>query len=156
MSNVHSCILSNIMFILSGYFTNDTNTVHIRYFKQFTSYHWYHLHQMFGTVYQLPLVLSTSDVWNSLPATTGTVHIRCLEQFTRYHWYYPDVWNMCKLPLILFIQMLGTVYQLPLVLSTSDVWNSLQATADTSHFRCLEQFTNYCWYQSLQMFGTVY
>jgi hypothetical protein len=113
-------------------------TVHIRCMEQFNSYCWNCPYQMFGTVYQLTLILSTPDVWNSLIAMTDTIQMfgtvyqlpltpfRCLEQFTDCHWYYPDVWN-----------------SLPATTDTlrSDVWNSLPAATDTIHIWCLEQFT---------------
>jgi len=41
--------------------------------------------QMFGTIYQLPLILFTTAVWDSVLATTDTVYIRCLECFSSYH-----------------------------------------------------------------------
>jgi len=99
MFNVHFGILSNIKFKFSGYVTNDTYTVHIRDLEQFTNYHWYCPHQVFGTLYQLLLILSISDVWNSFLVTTDSIQM---------------FGTVYQLPLTLFIQIFGTVYQMPL------------------------------------------
>jgi len=61
---------------------------------------------MSGTVYKLLLIPVTSDVCNSLLATTDTIQM---------------FGTVYQLPLTLFIQILGTFYQLPLLLFIPDV-----------------------------------